>query len=102
EEVYSDKSSSNAALLFSKKYNEGKKTAYPGPEIFGLQIECVEKERLKKQHSRTLKSIDNLSLSAQRDRANKVARLEYQTFEEKYKTLYHPNDNPILRSISNK
>ncbi|CAG8840333.1 24754_t:CDS:2, partial [Cetraspora pellucida] len=45
EEVYSDKSSSNAALLFSKKYNEGKKTAYPGPEIFGLQIECVEKER---------------------------------------------------------
>ncbi|CAG8837392.1 25062_t:CDS:1, partial [Cetraspora pellucida] len=60
---------------------------------------CVEKERLKKQHSRTLKSIDNLSLSAQRDRANKVARLEYQTFEKKCKTLYHPNDNPILRSI---
>ncbi|CAG8497348.1 4453_t:CDS:2, partial [Racocetra persica] len=77
EKIYSDKSSSNAASLFSKKYNEGKKTEYSGPEIFGLQLEPVEKE----------------------DRANKIAKLEYQTFEEKCKDLFHSNDNPTLRSI---
>ncbi|CAG8706789.1 14039_t:CDS:1, partial [Racocetra fulgida] len=83
------------------EYHKGKTTEYSGPEIFGLHLEFVE-EWIKKQHPRVLQLIDNLSLSAQRDRANKIAKLEYQTFKEKCESLYHSNDNPTLQSLTYK
>ncbi|CAG8555854.1 3968_t:CDS:1, partial [Racocetra persica] len=43
------------------KYHKGKKTEYSGPEIFGLQLEFVEKKQIKKLYPRVLQPIDNLS-----------------------------------------
>ncbi|CAG8798199.1 15495_t:CDS:2 [Gigaspora margarita] len=61
-------------------------------------MQFVEKERIKKQHPRVLQQIDNLSLSAQSDRANKIAKLEYLTFKEKCESFI-VYDNSTLHSL---
>ncbi|CAG8725053.1 9942_t:CDS:1, partial [Dentiscutata heterogama] len=58
-----------------------------------------EKKQIKKQHSRILQLISNLGVLAQRDRATKIAKSVHQIFKEKYKCLYHSDDNPTLQSL---
>ncbi len=65
-----------------------------------MQLEPVEKERLKKRRTGILQPVDNLSISAQRVRVNKIAKQEHQLFEEQSKILYHLDDHPTLHSLT--
>ncbi|RHZ73167.1 hypothetical protein Glove_232g44 [Diversispora epigaea] len=60
--VFSDKSTSKAALLYEQALNPSSKATISGPLLFGLQLSSVQKERESKRRGNLIKPAINYEI----------------------------------------
>ncbi|CAG8494703.1 3610_t:CDS:2 [Dentiscutata heterogama] len=97
--IKSEKSCSDAASLYSKALGPETKTRYSGPQVFGLQLEILQKIRDNKRQTTVLKSFDNLTSTGQNNHAKKFANTIHTIFDQVANKNCHSEDEPILKSI---
>ncbi|GBC07443.1 hypothetical protein RclHR1_07480003 [Rhizophagus clarus] len=96
-QIKSEKSSSDAASLYTKALDPETKTRYSGPHVFGLQLEVLQQARDTKRRATTLKPFNNLTITGQNNRAKKIAKSVHAIFDQTaIKSVIH---KPILKSI---
>src|SRR6185437_9420140 len=78
----------------------GKKTAFSGILIFGLQLyEELNNAIQKKKHSKCIKHLSNISNISHRNKIKRMAKNLIDNFETKKNKVWHPADNPKLKEI---
>ncbi|RHZ79627.1 hypothetical protein Glove_143g87 [Diversispora epigaea] len=97
--IFSDKSTSNAALLYEQALNPNSKATISGPLLFGLQLSSVQRERELKRRGNLIKPAINCTSSTLDKRAKKIATNVQSHFRNDITKIYYQSDAIKLKSI---
>ncbi|GES85286.1 hypothetical protein GLOIN_2v1488672 [Rhizophagus clarus] len=97
-QVVSVQSLFDASVELHKIITPNKKTAVSGIHLFGLQLECID--RNCKSRLRELKPNEESSKTTQIKRTKGLAKKEQIHFEDSIKDFYNPKDRVVLKALN--